>query len=225
MTGKQFVAVLAGIFVIACASVAQADMINFDSVSGGAVSNGYGNTSTVTVSYQAVDSTGTVVTGYSNNISVFHPFIFNFYGDLGTVATPPGFGPSGNLDYNEITLTPASGYSVTLDSFEVAPFVGTAPHSQFFALLDQNGNVLTEYTNQTVATSSHLTYSPDYTLNGPITLKFGTSSDIGVNYIDFTSQPSVPVATPEPPSLLLLIVGGMFVLGIVRLMNRRRRTA
>lgn len=196
---------------------AAAAKINFDSLAGTAfVPNGYGNTADVTVSYQTVDATGAPV----GQLALFTPFVFNFYGDLDVVAfVNSGSGqPDLNGHYGEITLTPSAGHSVTFQSFDVASFVGTAPDHQLFAFLDEHGNVLTEFTDQTVGTSTHITYSPDITFNGPITFEFGPSGNIGINNIDFTSQAAV---VPLPPSLLLFGSGLAGLMGFGRRLRRK----
>lgn len=190
---------------------AAADTIDFNNVPGhpSTVTNGYGNTANVTVSYQTVNATGGVETA---NLALWNPYIFNYYGDLGVVGYVTGGDgqPDAGGYYGEIILTPAAGYSVTLQSFDVAPFVGTAPGDQLFAILDQNGNPLIEYTNQTISTSTHITYSPNVTYNGPLTLEFGPSGNIGLNYINFTSQTST---VPIPASVWLLGFGLLRLIG------------
>lgn len=179
-----------------------ADEINFGSLSGNAnVTNGFGNTATVSVSYQMVDSSGNAVSGFTSQLPLWTPYIFNYYGDLGVVAyVSQGSGVATGGDYGEITLTPAAGDSVTVDSFDIAPFVGTGPTNQLFQVLDQSGTALASYTNQTVSTSTHVTYSPDVTSDGPLTIEFGPSGNVGINDIFFSTQAATS-AVPEPSSL------------------------
>lgn len=221
---------------------ALAGTIDFNSpgITGANVTNGYGNTSSVSVSYQYVADTcapnlalsvsclGAVESGYGTQIGLWHPGLFTNYGDLGVVATPPDgvFTPGAVAGFGEITLTPVSGDSVTLDSFDAGTFSDTTVYSQLLAVLGSSGNVLTQYADQTVNTpgGEHLTFSPDVTSNGPLTLVFGTSGNVGVNYIDFTSQPgsgSGGSSAPEPGPLPLL-AAGLILLGVLR---RHRRGA
>ena len=137
------------------------------------------------------------------HLALWTPYIFSYYGYLNVVAyvnTGSGL-PDANANYGEITLAPSAGFPVTLQSFDVAPFVGTTPTNQLFAILDQNGTVLVQYTNQTVSTATHITYSPNITSNGALTLKFGPSGNIGINNIVFGSHPAAIV-----PSFTLLLL-------------------
>ena len=233
--------------LLCAAGVAQAGSVNTLTFSGLGLSGGAdvpqsyqgdaaANTSHVTVSYRAVDTTGTT----------------QVHGSVGYFGT--GYGDLSGIAYNaaskltdayllEITLTAAAGYQVTLGGFDFAGVPSTynpsydADHSwptanwtgQTLWILDGNGNDLFKDTNLTIHGvdgngATHDSFTAGYT-SGSIVIRLGTTYYVGIDNVAFSeslaqvSISSTAPAVPVPPAAALGFVG----LGVAALVRRRRR--
>ena len=102
----------------------------------------------ITVDYRTVNP------GDNSTVASYLSFWNTGYGDLAKV---PYAVSNGNLA--EISLVPAPGYSVTLQSFDYAGYLSTQP-AQTLRVLDENYNLLLDYTPNDFPGSSHGNAAP-----------------------------------------------------------------
>lgn len=165
----------------------------------GSYEMGNGFTPNVTVEYRTLDPNDGAT--LSNSLNLWT----SGYGDLVRV----GFGTE-RLSMGEISLIADPGFSVTLNSFDLA---GGTTHDYDFEhqplrIVDGSYNILVDYTPYNVLSGSdHSTITPGITQSGIIRIQFGDNWNIGIDNINFdqlanTSEEVIP--NPEPSSLILL---------------------
>lgn len=136
------------------------------------------------------------------------------YGNLTNVAFPverSGY-------YGEITLTPASGWNVVLNSFDLAGWPNLNFFNQPVQVLDALGVVLFDASGTVFgAMGTHSSYFPNISSTGALTIRYGDNWDVGIDNINFDQRLSASV--PEPGSIALL------GLGLLSLSYARRRMA
>jgi hypothetical protein len=134
------------------------------------------------------------------------------YGDLTNVA----WGGSTEVPgVAEIRLTPLSGFTVTLNSFDFGPWV-VSQNTQY-TIFDGAYNVL--FTNSIVVPGgghSHLT--PGLSNPNGLILQWNNPYNVALDNFDFTVASPEPSPIPEPATALLL---GSGILVLAR--SRRRR--
>ena len=135
------------------------------------------------------------------------------YGDLTNVAYAHQ-----NGDFAAITLTPQSGYSVVLNSFDLAGYGSIT--GQTVEVLDGNGNALISYGPVSIPSTGHITFAPALTASGPLTIQFGSSWYAGIDNINFDQTPA---AVPETSTVVSF--GLMLTLGLAAAAKRRKRSA
>ena len=190
----------------------QATIVSFDPLAGtipnyGYVPDGYGSTPQVAVSYETLDTS-------LNHLSSHLQFWNSGYDHWPTAAYSDGDGL-----YGQVTLTPVAGYTVTLGSFEMAAYpTGTGTRSE--ATIDViYGSGILHYAPTSLSMDTATTFSPNLTYAGPVTIRFGTDWNNGINYIDFTASPVPEPSTYVAGAMLLLPFG----LSGIRILRKSRK--
>ncbi|HTJ00491.1 MAG TPA: hypothetical protein VL527_16545 [Dongiaceae bacterium] len=141
-----------------------------------------------------------------------------------------GRGAVAQLDYNlanpiSITFTPAAGWSVVIDSFDLDAWSGGGNMDVAWSISDISGTLASStWARSTGGRDSILTGIDINNLHAgqAVTLTFqgitGDGSYFGVDNIAFDQ---IPAAVPEPLSSTLLVLGG--VLGGIRILRWRNR--
>ncbi len=162
---------------------------------------GTGWTPNVTTSYATVQADHTPVSN-----ALLHWDIG--YGDLVDVAFMTTTG-----HYGRLILTADAGFTVTLDSFDVAGYAYADLPMDALRVLDGSNNILWD-SNATVAHGAgptHDSYSPNVT-GQTLVLEYGTNWNIGLDNVSFHQGDAVP----EPATLTILGLGALAL-------KRRRR--
>ncbi len=205
MTKVFAVARFALIFgALAFASGARADIIEFTPSSADP-------NDTATPNTGAYGSTAAVSIGYSE-------YSYNFTHSYGTLD-----GGTGDAVYSDnntstfvMTFNAAPGYSVTLDSFNLATYNGITGTNGTVDISVTGGGSPYSLSGAMPSPSTFTTYSPGET-GTSLTLTITNLYDVGINTIGFTST---PLSVPEPSSMVLVAIGGA---GLSRIARRRRK--
>ena len=185
---------------------AYGDRVNGLSDAAGSYGMGNGFTPNIVVDYRTLNS-GTGAT-LSNALDL----LTCCYGDL----TRVGFATE-RLSMGEISLVADPGYSIRLNSFNLA---GGSTTDYDFAhqpvrIVDGSYNVVLDYTPYNVLSgSSHSTITPGIT-GSILRVQFGDNWNIGIDNINFdqVADPNAPssndpaIPNPEPGSIILLGLG------------------
>jgi hypothetical protein len=200
MTNKISCVLLAGVIACGAAGAARANVIEFTSTTPNPNSTGTANTGAF---------------GSDANVSVsYSPYMYNW--TAGSYGTIDGTGIAVYSDSSPgyvgvITFTGLNGYTITLNSFDLANWDG---YSATGNVSVTGGQTTYNLPGQTPSSSTYTVYTPNET-GSSLTLTVTNLYDIGINDISFTEN--APVATPEPASLALL--GG----AVAALFGARRR--
>lgn len=113
-------------------------------------------------------------------------------------------------------FTPAAGYQVTLESFDIAGYLADLSGYDYAVFRDfGTGSETSLWTDSSTAPGTgHLTLSPNITVQAGHTLALYINGDgsLGIDNVQFSES-----LIPEPASLALLIAGGVLAV------SRRRR--
>lgn len=133
------------------------------------IPDGYGSTPELAVSYRSLNGNLSVATSHLQ-------FWNEGYGSLPAVAYPDG-----NGRYGEVTLTPAAGRLAVLKSFEMAAYptgTGTRTEAVISVLY---GDQVVNYGPFELPRNTVAHFTPNVSHAGPVTLRFGTDWDNGIN--------------------------------------------
>lgn len=171
------------------------------------VPDGYGGVAgQFVVSYRTANSTTPFATADA------HMRFWNGgYGDLNNADWP-----SANGFLGEITLTPINGPQIILNGFDLAGFPagsGTLSESVISILHDSTS---LDFSPFNVTRSTHDHFSPAITSSGPISIRFGTDWNIGIDNIDLTVVP-----VPEAPTYISAIF--LLAVAVFRLFDWKKR--
>lgn len=119
------------------------------------------------------------------------------YGDLINVAMPANF-----FSIAEIVLIPDEGWGVTLNQFDMAAWPSVDLAADLLAVYDSVGNELWNSNGTLLISSgpSHEQFTPAVSSDGPLTIRWGNTWDIGIDNIHFDQF----TLASEPGYLLLL---------------------
>ena len=169
----------------------------------GHIPDGFGSTAEVTVSYQTT----------SASHAVLDSFLYYWpggYGDLPAVALAAAGGA-----YADITLTPAPGHQLTLEMFALAGLGGDVAGQTVRVLQGVGGTLLWDVSPVAIAGGlAHSSFAPSLVSTGPVTIDFGPSGSVGINYIWFEAAEATSDA-PEPAAMPLCL-GALLLLPILR---------
>ena len=175
---------------------------------GGSIDQSYGDSGQLDVQYNR-DITGSQL---NKNLT----FWTTDYNDLVNIAYGGYTDTSGVA---EIFLKPSSGYSVTLNGFDLGAFFKATLNSQF-TIVDGSSNTL--FSSGTIPVgggNTHSSYSVNYSSPSGIGIQWGpTAVSVGIDNVDFTVPRISDNTVPEPATLALIGVG-LVGLGF----SRRRR--
>ncbi len=174
-------------------NTAEATILTFDSLGGnipgtygdnvsalcdgvGCYGRGNGFTPNITVEYRTL-SVGGGSGGTLSNVLGFWP---TNYGDLVNNAFPVNPTSTG-----EISLVPEPGRSIRLNSFDLAGWPNTSYSNQPLRILDENYNVLMEFSPFFVPGQGHATVTPNLTHGGILRIQFGNNWNVGIDNINF----------------------------------------
>jgi hypothetical protein len=165
------------------------------------------DTSNIQIEYRTLDAISGVT--LADNLS----FWSTGYGDLENVAFPTSNGYLG-----EIALIAQAGYSVTLNSFDLAGWPLSDQLAQTVRILDGNFNILANYSPVNVeGDSGRTSFSPNLTQSGTIRIQFGPSWNTGIDNIGFSQGTAAAVPTPA-------LLPGLIGLGLGAWRRRKAET-
>jgi len=179
---------------------------NVNALSDGVGSYGMGNafTANVSVEYRSLNSDGSL---YSNQMEYWQ----SGYNSLTNVA----YADTDGL-FAEISLVAESGYSVTLNSFDLGGWPQANVANQTVQILDGDNNILVDYSPVDImGVSGHSSFSPNM-MSEVIKIRFGTDWDVGIDNINFDQVSNSSNPVPEPATMFLLGGGLLGMLGIKR---------
>ncbi|HUW83372.1 MAG TPA: PEP-CTERM sorting domain-containing protein [Phycisphaerae bacterium] len=108
----------------------------------------------------------------------------------------------------EISLVPEAGWSVVLDGFGLGGYGDQL--DQIVRIVDENYQILVDYSPVDVGGAGHNTFTPGLTHAGTVRIQFGPNWNTGIDNVHFHQ-------VPEPATLALVAIG----LAVAR--RRRRR--
>ena len=220
---KRFLVLFAILlFMTAWQGIAGAAIIDFDGLTAyQPISDDYGDDllPNVDVEYNVATSLGVnLSTPPSTDLRMYT----SGYGDLDQAATH--LGSVIGLVWDQITLTPDSGYSISLLSFDIAAWTSQYPdgRDEWVRIIDEDGDVLwgsatlDQADRLFVTADGHTTFTPNVTHDGLIRLQFNyQNSKTAVDNLEITQS-----AVPIPGAVWLLGSGLIGIVGVRRKRNR-----
>ncbi len=178
----------------------------FSAVTNTPISQSYGDDATIDISHRGLSTAGATTTDY---------LIWDgSAGNLTNVAYTLG-------DLGEIGFAPASGYEVSLTSFDIA-CGNTSCAALAYEVLTANGDLITRGSGLVPTGATHVSFQPDTAyFDQAIVLRWNSPLDLEIDNVVFdVRQSAAPV--PEPASWAMML-GGFGLIGSA--MRRRRAEA
>lgn len=178
-----------------------------------------------TANPNATGTANTAAYGSDSNVSVgYSPYIYNYSSGYGTLGSSTGDGVYSD-NYNSadgtydltMTFTAQPGYTVTLNSFELATYDAL---SESVNISVTGGSPAYTLNNAAPSTTTFTTYSPNIT-GTSLTLTITNLYDVGLNTITYTETPTTS-SVPEPSTWSLAFIV-MFAAGIWSRIRRNRQ--
>lgn len=141
----------------------------------------------------------------------------NDYGDLTKVAFSVENGA-----FAEIVLRPDPGFAVWLAGFDMAGWFRTDRFAEIFV---RYGATELDLSTTVEGDNGHSSFAPNVTYGGPVTVRWGTDWNVGIDNLSFRQvacTPNIPGCEPgkvSDPGTLALLGLGLAGLGL----GRRRR--
>lgn len=172
---------------------------------------------TYTNNWQEISSTYGSVPGLANvsyndaqrGVNSFRYWSGNYSGSAAAFA---GNADAGSL--GQITLTPAAGYAITLNTFFLGSYANANRATSYY--VDNLSTLGVDQTSGPITIgSAGLQVSPQLTSSQAIVIGFGPNAyNVGINHINFSVT-----AVPEPETYAMLLAG----LGFIGAFARRRK--
>ena len=201
--------------IAASSSCGQASVLNFDDLvlgNYGAIPDTYGDnlpgTPDITIDYRTVNP------GDNSTVAPNLLLWNSGYGDLVSVPFP-----TANGDLAEISLVPATGFYVTLLSFDYAGY-GSGTSGQTLRITDASYNVLVDYSPATFPPNpiGHFSAFPGQVSSGTLRIQFGPDWNSAIDNIVFGQVP-----IPEPSSVVGITTFGLLAWAGLRKRQDARR--
>jgi hypothetical protein len=137
------------------------------------------------------------------------------YGDLTKVAFATSNGYTA-----EVSLTPAAGYGIKINSFDMAGWLNQDRTNTVMRLVDGSGNVLYDFASGGAVAiegdftgARHSSFAPNISSGGTVRLQWGDDWDIGLDNLNFEV---VPLSAIPEPALAPLVLGCVALAGWLR---------
>ncbi len=176
------------------------------------IANDYGSTAQVTVGYRTFNNDASKTT-FSSRLQLWN----TGYSNLPAVVFSEGNGRGA-----EITLTPTTGFAVTLQSFQLGSYpasngVGPNLTVPLLQVIDTATSAVVWSDNGRVVNTTQ-SLAPNVSSSSGLILQWGYNWNIGLNNLMFDAAPVGTTVVPVPPAIALF-VGGLGLMGWV---SRRR---
>lgn len=197
------VALAAGLATAAGSPAAASQVIDFTPAacdggctSSASISQAYGDTQFVNVSYRAVD-------GRTN--ATIEPYL-RYWQEIGDLQGAVYGGDDSDFSFAEVSIAANAGYELSLESFDFGTYQGRHSSATFF-VTDLAGRVILPPTTTSTNWPTHgsLTLAGRYA--DGVVIRWRNSYDNAIDNIRYDVRPVVAGAAPEPGTWALMIVG------------------
>ncbi|MEW5684002.1 MAG: PEPxxWA-CTERM sorting domain-containing protein [Pseudomonadota bacterium] len=217
-SSASLLAALALFSVAASTASAATEVLDFTAAAcvsgcgnGAAIEQSFGDSAFVDVSYRSVDS---------RTNAVIEPFLRYWSTDVGDLEGVAYGGFGGPFSLSEITIAARDGFELSLESLDVATYLGRHATATF-TVTDLDGRTILAPTTISTNVPSHNTLSLAGVYARGVVIRWTDSYDNGVDNIRFDVRPAITAAVPEPTTWAMMILG----CGVVGTTMRRRRAA
>lgn len=169
------------------------------------ISQSYGDTANVSITYVDVNNPANTLVWYGPN-----------YNDLNDVLYAAG-GDGAGQSWGRIEIRPLNGLTVTLNSFDLGAWPSTTRNSNVRILELDTNSVLTDYGTVSIGVGSttHNSFSPGDSSSKGIAIEWkDTAYNVGIDNVNFDLTTGGTV--PEPSSIVLMS-GGLIAFAVRRM--------